>query len=160
MPEKETQLSDKDAAEQVNVIDLNTREKLAVDIEAAITNDVVADDLVEESNRAEPAKPVAVIDELAQDDAFRARTDSASKYIKTYTPTPSEPLPEKKAGAGLWIPVLLGFTLLGAAAGAMWRGAEALLGEWGPIIAFTGIVIGVGLILAGIYATLRISSRN
>ena len=55
---------------------------------------------------------------------------------------------------------MLGFLLLGAAAGTLIRGAEALLGVWGPIIAFTGLVIGVGLILAGIYAALRINSRS
>jgi len=105
-------------------------------------------------------KPVAVIDELAQDDAVRVRTDSAAKYIETHRPEVIPAATPKKSGLGLWIPVLIGFMLLGAAAGTMIKGAEALLGAWGPIIAFTGLVIGIGLILAGIYAALRINSRS
>jgi len=61
---------------------------------------------------------------------------------------------------GLWIPITLGFVVLGAAAGVMVRGSKALLGPWGPIIGFTGTVIGFGLILTGIYAWLRIKARR
>jgi len=101
-----------------------------------------------------------VIDELAQDDAFRARTDSAAKYIDMRAPDILPAVAEKQTALELWIPVLLGFVLLGAAGGTLIRGAETLLGTWGPIIAFMGLVIGIGLILAGIYAVLRINSRR
>lgn len=112
-----------------------------------------------------PKKPVMVIDELTQDDAFRARhdgsrvrTDSAAKYIQSLPPRTAVEAPEPaRFGAGLWIPVLLGFLLLGAS-GAVWlRGAEALLGDWGPVLAIFGLITGVGLILAGVYAALRMN---
>jgi len=140
-----------------NVIDLNTRTTRPVeameDAPAEIDGDLP---LVETTSR----EPVAVIDELAQDDAFRVRTDSAAKYIQTHPPGFAIPEATPRNGLGLWIPVLIGFVLLGAAAGTLARGAEALLGVWGPIIAFTGVVIGIGLILTGIYAVLRINTRR
>jgi len=108
----------------------------------------------------ENIEPVAVIDELAQDDAFRQRTDSAAKYIETTTPTDLESAPTKKGSAGLWIPIVLGFILIGIAGGAMIRGSELLFGQWGPIITFTGFVIGSGLILSGVYAWLRMNKNR
>lgn len=142
---------------QDNVIDLNTRTTRPIDMSEKAPAEIEGDlPLVE----AEPKKPVMVIDELAQDDAFRARTDSAAKYIETNVSDTILNPPQKTNGLGLWIPVVLGFVLLGAAGGTLIRGAEALLGEWGPIIAFTGFVIGICLILAGIYAALRINSRD
>ncbi|GGX63756.1 hypothetical protein GCM10011309_12220 [Litorimonas cladophorae] len=107
-----------------------------------------------------PAKPMIVIDELAQDDAFRVRNDSAAKYIQSRPPLrQAQPVPTESS-LGLWIPVLLGFLLVGLAGGTMISGAEALLGDWGPIIAFTGFVIGLALILAGVYAALRMNLRD
>ena len=143
--------------ENANVIDLNTR--TARPKENQVQDFVPAE---EKSLPVEPPqkKPVMLIDELTQDDAFRARTDSAAKYIETNPQQHAVHDVEKPSVLGLWIPVLLGFVLLGAAGGTLIRGAEALLGAWGPIIAFTGLVIGIGLILAGIYAVLRINSRS
>lgn len=142
---------------QDNVIDLNTRTtrpiETMMDAPAEIDGNFP---LVAKASK----KPVTIIDELAQDDAIRARTDSAAKYIETSRPDVAPPVVKKSSNLGLWIPVVLGFLLLGAAAGTMIRGAEALLGAWGPIIAFTGLVIGIGLILTGIYAALRINSRS
>jgi hypothetical protein len=142
---------------QDNVIDLNTRTTRPIEMPAEAPAEIGGDLPLVES---EPKKPVMVIDELAQDDAFRARTDSAAKYIETNVSDTILNPPQKTSGLGLWIPVVLGFVLLGAAGGTLIRGAEALLGEWGPIIAFTGFVIGICLILAGIYAALRINSRD
>ncbi len=96
-----------------------------------------------------------VIDELAADDAFRRKLDSASKYIESNSAETKAPEPLPQYSLGLWIPILLGFILFGAAGGAMVRGSEALLGAWGPIIAVTGFVIGAALIIAGVYAYLR-----
>jgi len=142
---------------QDNVIDLNTRTTRPVETMDNVPAEIDGEfPLVEAPSK----KPVAVIDELAQDDAVRVRTDSAAKYIETHRPEVIPAATPKKSGLGLWIPVLIGFMLLGAAAGTMIKGAEALLGAWGPIIAFTGLVIGIGLILAGIYAALRINSRS
>lgn len=142
---------------QDNVIDLNTRTTRPVETLSNAPAEIKGDlPLVE----TQPKKPVMVIDELAQDDAFRARTDSAAKYIETNVSDTILHPPQQPSALGLWIPVLLGFVLLGAAGGTLIRGAEALLGEWGPIIAFTGFVIGIGLILTGIYARLRMNSRD
>jgi len=142
---------------QDNVIDLNTRTTRPVETldeaPAAIKGDLP---LVEKT----PKKPVAVIDELAQDDAFRARTDSAARYIETTQPETALTEPKRHSGFGLWVLILLGFILAGAAGGVLFKGADALLGAWGPTIAFTGLVIGIGLILMGIYAALRINSRR
>ena len=105
-------------------------------------------------------KPIMVIDELAADDVYGSRRDSASKYIENSRPE-VELLPlNSSSPLGLWIPVVLGFVLLGAAGGTLLRGAEALLGAWGPIIAFTGFAIGIVMILAGIYAALRINAQK
>jgi len=101
--------------------------------------------------------PVAVIDELAQDDAFKIRTDSAAKYIESTQPLPLHVEGKDQGGFGLWVLVLLGFTLVGLAVGALMKGSQAILGDWGPIISFSGFVIGICLILAGIYAALRIN---
>ena len=155
--EQETAELDIDRSAQANVIDLNTRTTRPIETLSDAPAEIKGElPLVEEAQQ----KPVMVIDELAQDDAFRARTDSASKYIETHAPQTVPQVVEKTSGLGLWIPVILGFILLGAAGGTMIRGSEALLGAWGPIIAFTGFVIGIGLILAGIYAALRINSRS
>ena len=140
-----------------NVINLNPRATRPIEVTAELPPKIDGDlPLVTQDK----AVPVMVIDELAQDDAFRVRTDSAAKYIDTSAPDMVEVETDQRSGLGLWIPVLLGFILLGAAGGTMIRGAEALLGNWGPIIAFTGFVIGIGLILAGVYAALRINTRG
>lgn len=114
-------------------------------------------------------KPILVIDELAQDDAFRlrnettrVRTDSAARYIQTTPPVQkvTAPVETKSGAAGLWIPVILGFVLIGASGAAILRDATALLGDWGPIVTFSGLVIGVGLVLMGVYAALRMNLRE
>jgi GH24 family phage-related lysozyme (muramidase) len=104
---------------------------------------------------------VMVIDELAQDDAFRVRNDSAGKYIQSRREVPPAPSPVPTSSElGLWIPVIIGFVLVGLAGGTMISGAEGLLGDWGPIIAFTGFVIGLSLIMMGVYAALRMNLRD
>lgn len=149
--------SDPEITTQANVIDLNTRTTRPIETVSNAPAEIEGTfPLVKTPSK----KPVMVIDELAQDDAFRVRTDSAAKYIETHAPDIMPSASPEKSGLGLWIPVLLGFILLGAAGGTLIRGAETLLGQWGPIIAFTGFVIGIGLILTGIYAALRINSRS
>ena len=113
-------------------------------------------------------EPDLVIDELAQDDATRTkldvtspRSDSAAKYVQQITSPDETPDVESKTGAaGLWIPVILGFLLLGPSVAAYFKGAEQLIGEWGPTLVFAGAVIGLFLITMGIYAALRIKSKN
>jgi len=116
-------------------------------------DDLIDDQIVE----IDEHQPVAVIDELAQDDALRQRTDSAAKYIETTRPVTVEDEPIRQGTHGLWIPILLGFILVGLAGGTMISGSERLLGEWGPILAVTGFVIGLGLIGSGVYAALRMN---
>lgn len=149
-------VSDQDEVDE-NVIKLNARNSRSSEMEAVDANETEGITLQDKDTETEK---VLVIDELAQDDAFRAPPDSAAKYIEKYAPETVEDVPENKAGSGLSIPVILGFILMGASAGAMVKGSEALLGSWGPIITFTGFVIGAGLILAGIYAVLRIKTRS
>ena len=83
--------------------------------------------------KAEKDKPVKVIDELAQDDAFRIRTDSAAKYIEQTQPAIVETDAKSQSGLGLWIPVLLGFILVGLAGGTLMSGSENIFGDWGSI---------------------------
>jgi len=135
--------------ETADVIDLYTDDK---------TEDVGIDADLKPTKTS--TKPITVIDELSQDDAYRMRTDSAAKYIQSSEPETVPTFERKESGMGLWIPVLLGFLLVGPAAAIMMRGSRALLGEWGPIITFIGFVIGVGLILSGIYAALRMNLRS
>ena len=116
--------------------------------------------VIKETAPKKDTKPVGVIDELARDDAYRMRTDSAAKYIETTTPAQTDVLRAEQNNFGVWVLVILGFLLVGLAGGAMMSGSKALLGDWGPIIAFTGFVIGIGLILAGIYAKLRMNHRG
>lgn len=149
-----------DTTTEANVIDLNTRSPRMADQAAESSNQIHDVEALTSDRKTKTAKPVVVIDELAQDDAFRMRTDSAAKYIETTPPMQAAPTPQQPNSLGLWIPVILGFLLVGLAGGALAKGAEVLLGEWGPIIAFMGFVIGLGLILAGVYAWLRMNLRS
>jgi len=145
-----------------NVIDLQAHELRDIESDVLDTepSDFVGDDESVSADELSKTEDIVVIDELAQDDAFRAKPDSAAKYIQNYTPDIPVETDERSLGLGLWIPITLGFVILGAAAGVMVRGSKALLGPWGPIIGFTGTVIGFGLILTGIYAWLRIKARR
>ena len=146
----------------VNVIDLKAREVRDIESDVLDTapSDIIEDDESVSADELSKTEDIVVIDELAQDDAFRAKPNSAAKYIQNYTPDIPVETEERSLGLGLWIPITLGFVVLGAAVGVMVRGSKALLGPWGPIIGFTGTVIGFGLILTGIYAWLRIKARR
>jgi len=125
--------------------------------ELPFDDDVLSDQEIE---TVDEDKAVPVIDELAQDDAMRVRTDSAAKYIETSEPMEAAPVEAKQAGSGLWIPIVIGFVIVGLAGGAMIKGSEVILGQWGPIITFSGFVIGIGLILVGVFSTLRMNLRS
>lgn len=110
--------------------------------------------------------PVAIIDDLAADDIIResrskgadsateagASYNSAAKYIER---SEAERLPPREAGWGYFLPLLTGFALAGASAAAMVKGSAKLMGEWGPILAFSGLVVGGVMILASILYVLR-----
>lgn len=142
---------------QDNVVDLNTRSVRPAENEGDLQTETEAS----QPQANELSKSIdPVEDDLPQENTIRQRTDSAAKYIERNVVDTLPNTVSTQNGLGLWIPVLLGFILLGASGGSLIKGAEALLGDWGPIIAFTGLVIGVGLILTGIYAALRMNSRK
>lgn len=141
-----------------------------VEIDLTETNVIDMSETFISEDVVEPKKVDLVIDALAEDDAFRVklesehvRTDSAARYIQHSTATPTAQIvdaPVKSGAAGLWIPVILGFLLLGCSGALLKRGAEAIFGQWGPILVFSGIVIGVCLILMGVYAALRMKLKK
>ena len=153
----ETKSSENTSDFQDNVVDLNRRSMRPAENEV----DLQAKTGASQSQVNVASKSIEPIeDELPLVNAMRQRTDSAAKYIETHVVDTLPNTSSTQSGLGLWIPVLLGFILLGASGATLLKGAEALLGTWGPIIAFTGLVIGVGLILTGIYAALRMNSRK
>jgi len=153
----ETQSSENTSDIQDNVVDLNRQPIRPAQNEVELQTKSGASQ-PQVSDESKFIKPVE--DELPPVNAIRQRTDSAAKYIETNVVDTRANTSSTQSGLGLWIPVLLGFILLGASGATLLKGAEALLGQWGPIIAFTGLVIGVGLILTGIYAALRMNSRK
>lgn len=101
--------------------------------------------------------PDILIDELAADDLMRGQGDrsevsedvSGAIYddaLDTVEPDVSR--------AGLWIPILLGFALLGASVAAGLRGSQSLMGNWGPIAVVAGIITGALMVVFSIYISL------
>ena len=86
-----------------------------------------------------------VIDSLAADDVLR---DSRPAEGPVFQPPARA---EVERVSGLWIPVILGFALLGASVAALWFGARALLGEWGPVMALAGAISGALMIVFSLY---------
>ena len=88
----------------------------------------------------------AVIDDLAADDVMRASRDPKGPVF-----VPRDETADIAPVSGLWIPVLLGFGLLGASVAALWHGARALLGDWGPMLALAGAITGALMIVFALY---------
>jgi len=93
-----------------------------------------------------------VIDNLVEDDAFRERSDSAAKYINI---EPASPPETTQGGYGYFIPLLIGMSLTGASAGAILGNPIAILGQWGPLLSFIGLIIGIIMTLFTIYYVLK-----
>lgn len=93
-----------------------------------------------------------VIDNLKQDDAIRVRSDdSASKYIEmddTVSEVQGTNLP-------YWMMIVFGAVLLGSSVASYKKGAIALLGENGPMIVFSGILIGSMMLIGALYYAFR-----
>lgn len=93
-----------------------------------------------------------VIDNLKQDDAIRVRSDdSASKYIEmddTVSEVQGTNLP-------YWMMIVFGAVLLGSSVASYKKGAIALLGENGPMIVFSGILIGSMMLMGALYYAFR-----
>jgi len=98
-----------------------------------------------------------VIDNLREDDAMRYNSDSASRYIERYAPSDEDD--NKKSNLGFWIIMLTGFILLGASLAAGFRGAKSLLGEAGPLLILSGLLIGGVMILGAAYYAVRRAFR-
>lgn len=93
-----------------------------------------------------------IIDSLLEDDAMRVRSDSAARYIDL---NPLAPVTEEEGTLGFWMIMLGGFVLLGISLAAMLRGAENLMGEWGPLAVMAGLMIGGLMILGAAYYAIR-----
>ena len=97
---------------------------------------------------AEPPRETIVIDEIAADDILRASREPDGPV---YVASDAADDPEVEFVGGLWIPVVLGFALLGASVAAMLAGARELLGSWGPFMALAGAIIGAIMIVFSLY---------
>ncbi len=110
----------------------------------------------------EEPKVDIVIDNLREDDAMRVHDllendeDSASKFIETNTVSEG-----KNTGSSLpyWIMIILGSILLGASVAVLRKGGEALLGEYGPLLATSGVFIGAMMFIGALYYALRHSMK-
>ncbi len=134
-------------------------------IETSSTRDEVANKVLPLSTSKEPQlrPPSAesletkkevdlIIDNLMEDDAMRQRSDSAARYIQ------SNPIPyvdEDQGNAGFWMIMLTGFILVGASIAANLRGAEEIMGQWGPLLVLAGLMIGGLMVLGAAYYAIR-----
>ena len=99
-----------------------------------------------EANAASLDAPAdVVIDDLAADDIMRDSRPPNGRLHEDVAVPDVEPV------AGLWIPILLGFALLGASIAALVLDARALLGEWGPLLALAGAVTGALMVVYALY---------
>ncbi len=100
-------------------------------------------------------EPVAIIDEVKADDIIRnSRAPAAptrEEALKLNDSAVVTEAADDEPGHGLWFPIILGFALLGASVVALLRGAEALLGEWGPILALVGAIAGALMVVFALY---------
>jgi len=100
-----------------------------------------------------------VIDKLIEDDAFRERTDSASKYINIEPPKDADVTKERD---GYLIPLFIGMCLTAASAGAIFGNPAVVFGkigprlsEWGPLLSFVGLTIGIVMTIFTVFYALK-----
>ena len=111
-----------------------------------VTPDTVESQRLTAQDLRDTQPPALVIDDLAADDVMR---DSRSPQGPVYAA--DDIAPDVEPVTGIWIPVVLGFALLGASGAALWLGARALLGEWGPLLALAGLITGALMVLYSLY---------
>lgn len=93
-----------------------------------------------------------VIDNLAEDDAMREKDDEMSIFYERHNPT--QPT-ENQSNLGFWMIMLSGFILLGVTLAISLRGAEALMGAWGPLVVIAGGLIGALMVIGAAYYAIR-----
>lgn len=94
-----------------------------------------------------------VIDNLAEDDALRVRTDdSASRYIDIQIADETE---NKASSLPYFVMMILGSTLFGGGIAAWLKNQGEMLGDYGPILTMCGIFIGAMMLLGALYYAAR-----
>jgi len=94
-----------------------------------------------------------VIDNLAEDDALRIRTeDSASRFIDLEV---ADDLEEKPSTLPYFIMMVLGSLLFGGSIAAWLKSKGEMLGEYGPLLTICGIFIGAMMLLGALYYAAR-----
>ena len=148
-PESLIQASD-DVQTDIDDVQTDITETVEIEIVDPDTIDYGSDDVAPDTASAETGD--IVIDNLIEDDAFRERSDSAAKYINI---APEQAPKAVDGGFGYFIPLLIGMSLTGASAGAIFGNPTAILGEWGPLLSFVGLVVGIIMTIFTIYYVLR-----
>ena len=99
-----------------------------------------------------------VIDNLAEDDALRIRTeDSASRFIDLEA---TEETAENTSTLPYFIMMVLGSLLFGGSIATWLKNKGEILGEYGPLLAMCGIFIGAMLLAGALYYAARQSIRT
>ena len=94
-----------------------------------------------------------VIDNLAEDDALRIRTDdSASRYIDMQVDEETE---YKASSLPYFVMMILGSTLFGGGIAAWLKNKGDMLGDYGPLLTMCGIFIGAMMLLGALYYAAR-----
>ncbi len=94
-----------------------------------------------------------VIDNLAEDDALRIRTeDSASRFIEIYE---EEGEADKVSSLPYFLMMLLGSMLFGGSIAAWLKNRGEMLGDYGPLLTMCGIFIGGMMLLGALYYAAR-----
>ena len=94
-----------------------------------------------------------VIDNLAEDDALRVRTDdSASRYIDIQIADETE---NKASSLPYFVMMILGSTLFGGGIAAWLKNQGEMLGDYGPMLTMCGIFIGAMMLLGALYYAAR-----
>jgi len=100
----------------------------------------------------ESEKADIIIDNLAEDDAMRIKDDEMSIFYERHNPAkPSE----AENNLGFWLIMLSGFILLGITLAISLRGAESLMGAWGPLVVISGVLIGALMVIGAAYYAIR-----
>lgn len=128
--------------------------------ESLLDNSVVENNVPsiseEEAPRLNPVlgdkKADIIIDNLAEDDALRVKDDEMSIFYERHNP--AKPA-ETQNNLGFWMIMLSGFILLGVTLAISLRGAESLMGAWGPLVVIAGVLIGALMVIGAAYYAIR-----